>query len=122
MLIYIYPHLFHFRRFHPSEPTSPYHPESCHKNSKQLIVMYVKVKSTMFIDTLQFELTEGPHAYLKAVLKDDKGSVCSTLDTVLPSEQRIFTWRGLNDLPYGVYTLEMLEGGDNLKTRLVKRI
>ena len=84
--------------------------------------MYVKVKSTMFIDTLQFELTEGPHAYLKAVLKDDKGSVCSTLDTVLPSEQRIFTWRGLNDLPYGVYTLEMLEGNDKLRTRLVKRI
>ena len=84
--------------------------------------MYAKVKSTMFIDTLKFELKAGAQAYLRAVIKDDKGSVCSTLDTLLPSEQKEFTWRGLNDLPYGVYTLEMSEGEDNQKTRLVKRI
>jgi hypothetical protein len=84
--------------------------------------MYAKVKSTMFIDTLKFELIAGTQASLKAVLKDDKGSVCSTLDTVLLSEQKEFTWRGLNDLPYGVYTLEMLQGDDRLPTRLVKRI
>ena len=84
--------------------------------------MYAKVKSTVFIDTLKFELVAGAQAYLKAVLKDDKGSVCSTLNTFLPSGQNEFTWRGLNDLPYGVYTLEMSEGDDNMKTRLVKRI
>jgi len=84
--------------------------------------MYAKVKSTIFIDTLKFELTAGTQAYLKAVIKDDKGSVCSTLDALLASEQKEFTWRGLNDLPYGVYTLEMLEGNDKLRTRLVKRI
>ena len=85
--------------------------------------MYAKVKSTMFIDILKFELTAaGTQASLKAVLKDDKGSVCSTLDTVLPSEQKEFTWRGLNDLPYGVYMLEMQEGEDKVRTRLVKRI
>ena len=84
--------------------------------------MYIKVKSTMFIDTLKFELNDSPEAYLRAVLKDDKGSVCSTLDTALDSGQKEFTWRGLNDLPYGVYTLEMSEGQDKLRTRLVKRI
>ena len=84
--------------------------------------MYAKVKSTMFIDILKFELTSGTEASLKAVLKDDKGSVCSTLDTVLPSEQKEFTWRGLNDLPYGVYMLEMQEGDSQVRTRLVKRI
>lgn len=84
--------------------------------------MYAKVKSTMFIDILKFELTTGTQANLKAVLKDDKGSVCSTLDTVLPVEQKEFTWRGLNDLPYGVYMLEMQEGDDKVRTRLVKRV
>jgi hypothetical protein len=84
--------------------------------------MFAKVKSTMFIDTLKFELTAGAQDNLRAVIKDDKGSVCSTLDTVLGSGQKEFTWRGLNDLPYGVYTLEMLEGNDRLRTRLVKRI
>ena len=76
----------------------------------------------MFIDTLKFELTTGSPASLKAVIKDDKGSVCSELDTVLNGEQKEFTWRGLDTLPYGVYTLEMLEGESQLRTRLVKRI
>jgi len=84
--------------------------------------MYAKVKSTMFIDTLKFELTTGAQYSLRAVIKDDKGSVCSTLDTILPGGQKEFTWRGLNDLPYGVYVLEMQEGEDRMRTRLVKRI
>jgi len=84
--------------------------------------MYAKIKSTVFIDALKFELVAGAHACLKAVLKDDKGSICSTLETNLPGEQKELTWRGLNDLPYGVYTLELSEGEDNLKMRLVKRI
>jgi len=28
----------------------------------------------------------------------------------------------LNNLPYGVYTLELTQGGDEMKMRLVKRV
>ncbi len=84
--------------------------------------MYAKVKSTVFIDTLKFELVAGSQPYIRAVIRDDQGSVCSTLNTLVPSEQKEFTWRGLNDLPYGVYTLELSEGESNHQMRLVKRI
>ena len=36
--------------------------------------------------------------------------------------EQTLTWRGLNDLPYGIYTLELSQGEDELKMRLVKRI
>jgi hypothetical protein len=84
--------------------------------------MFAKVKSPVFIDALKFELIAGSNASLKAVLKDDKGSVCSTLETTLPDELQELTWRGLNDLPYGVYTLELSHGKDEMQMRLVKRI
>ena len=84
--------------------------------------MFAKIKSTVFIDVLKFELVAGAHACLKAVIKDSSGSVCSTLETTLPDEQKELTWRGLNDLPYGVYTLELSQGEDEMKLRLVKRI
>jgi len=84
--------------------------------------MFAKVKSSVFIDTLKFEWEAGSNTSLKAVLKDDKGSVCSILETTLPDEQIELTWRGLNDLPYGVYTLELSHGKDEMQMRLVKRV
>jgi hypothetical protein len=83
--------------------------------------MFAKVKSPVFIDVLKLELT-GARACLRGVLKDDKGSVCSTIEATLPDEQKELTWRGLNDLPYGVYTLELSQGEDAMQMRLVKRI
>lgn len=85
--------------------------------------MFAKIKSPVFIDALKLEFITGTHASsLKGVLKDDKGSVCSTIEATLPNEQKELTWRGLNDLPYGVYTLELSQGEDAMQMRLVKRI
>jgi hypothetical protein len=36
--------------------------------------------------------------------------------------QQSLDWEGLNELPYGVYTLEVSQGADEMKMRLVKRI
>jgi hypothetical protein len=76
----------------------------------------------MFIDALRFELAGSVDPSFKAVLKDDKGSICSTFETILPASQKELTWRGLDELPYGVYTLELSHGNDNMNMRLVKRI
>lgn len=84
--------------------------------------MFAKVKSSIFIDALQFELVAPKGDYLRGVLKDDTGSVCSTLERDLSSGREQVTWSGLNDLPYGVYTLELSQGEDEMKMRLVKRI
>jgi hypothetical protein len=84
--------------------------------------MYLRVKSPTFIDHLTFELDQPQKSMLKAVLKDDKGSVCSALETEVKRGPQVFDWKGLNDLPYGVYTLEVSQGEDEIKMRLVKRV
>ena len=84
--------------------------------------MIAKVKSATFIDTLQFELRAPSHPLLRAVLRDEKGSVCSQFETVFMEEQPEITWKGLNDLPYGIYTLELSQGEDKILLRLVKRV
>jgi hypothetical protein len=84
--------------------------------------MFAKVKSTVFIDSLKLELTTPVDTSLKAILRDDKGCVCSTLETTMPVRNNEVIWRGLNNLPYGVYTLELTQGEDEMKMKLVKRV
>jgi len=84
--------------------------------------MFAKVKPTVFIDSLKFELMAQGNASFKAILRDDQGYVCSTLEAPMPVKDNELVWRGLNTLPYGVYTLELIQGNDEMKMRLVKRI
>jgi hypothetical protein len=84
--------------------------------------MFAKIRSSMFIDALQLELTAPIGNSIRGVLKDDKGSICSTLEKDLAAETERFTWTGLNDLPYGKYTLELSQGEDAVQMNLVKRI
>jgi hypothetical protein len=84
--------------------------------------MFAKVKSQVFIDNLVVELFHSDCPILKAVLKDEQGSVCSALETNLQLNQQFVVWKGLNDLPYGIYTLELSQGEDEMKTRMVKRV
>ena len=84
--------------------------------------MFAKVKSSVFIDELQLELVAPKGNCLRGVLKDDKGSVCSTLERNLSHDREAIIWDGLNGLPYGVYTLELSHGEDEMKMNLVKRV
>jgi hypothetical protein len=85
--------------------------------------MFAKIKPSIFIDALQLELS-APHAgnFLRGVLRDDKGSICSTLERDIMHEKEQFTWTGLSHLPYGKYTIELSQGEDEMKMSLVKRI
>ena len=69
--------------------------------------MLAKVKSPVFIDALQLELKSTKGRHLLAVLKDVNGRICSSLKKDVATENEQFTWTGLNDLPYGTYTLEL---------------
>ena len=84
--------------------------------------MFAKIKSSNFIDALQLELINFTDSYLKGILKDDKGSICSVLERNVPTSQKQIYWPGLNDLPYGRYTLELSQGGEEMRLNLVKRI
>jgi len=84
--------------------------------------MFAKVKSSNFIDALQLQLTTPKGNCLRGVLKDDKGSVCRTIEKNIYTDREELTWGGLNDLPYGKYTLELSQGDDEMKMNLVKRV
>jgi hypothetical protein len=84
--------------------------------------MIAKVKSATFIDSLQFEMVAASQNMLKAVLRDEKGSICSQLETNFVLNEPEITWKGLNDLPYGVYTLELSQGEEKIRLRMVKRV
>ena len=84
--------------------------------------MFLKVKSPVFIDRLTFQVDQPQKCMLKAVLRDDTGIVCGAMETEVEKDQQELNWSGLNDLPYGVYTLEVSGGKDEMKLRLVKRV
>lgn len=84
--------------------------------------MFAKVKSSVFIDALQVQLNSDNRDCLHAVLKDDNGFICRTLKRDIATEKEVLTWGGLNDLPYGRYTLELSQGEDEVTMNLVKRI
>jgi hypothetical protein len=84
--------------------------------------MNLKLRTLVFIDRLTFEVNEPQPRLLRAVLKDDQGSICSALETEMTQDSQVFDLEGLSDLPYGEYTLVVSQGEDELKMRLVKRI
>lgn len=84
--------------------------------------MFAKIRSSIFIDALQFQLNTPKGDSIRGVLKDDTGSVCSTIERDINSEKELVTWTGLNELPYGRYTLELSHGSDEMKLNLVKRV
>ena len=84
--------------------------------------MFAKVRSSTFIDTLKVELASTSRNSLKAVLRDDAGTICRNYETDLEIGQPELTLKGLNDLPYGVYTLVLSQGEDEVRLRMVKRV
>jgi hypothetical protein len=84
--------------------------------------MFAKIRSSVFIDALKLQLTASRGYFLRGVIRDDKGSVCSTLVKSIMDEKEELNWTGLNDLPYGRYTLELTHGEDNVKMNIVKRV
>jgi hypothetical protein len=88
----------------------------------QTITMFAKLRSNVFIDALTLELVAPLQSSIKAILRDERGCECSRLEANIPQGDKTVTWKGLNDLPYGVYTLELSQGEDEMKMRLIKRV
>jgi hypothetical protein len=83
--------------------------------------MFAKVKSTTFIDSLKFELSSDGDSPVRGILRDEKGCICSEVEMRRQKNNELI-WRGLNNLPYGIYTLELTKGEEEVKMRLVKRV
>ncbi|MEY2916825.1 MAG: hypothetical protein RIS73_539 [Bacteroidota bacterium] len=84
--------------------------------------MFAKIKQAFFTDSLTIEWDKITADPLKFVLKNDEGVICSTLETTQVYNQKYFNWRGLNDLPYGRYFLELSNTEGDQLLKLVKRV
>ncbi len=83
---------------------------------------FAKVRTAIFIDTVYLEFPENKTSYFKAILKDDTGSICKVLETMLSINHQKFSWEGLNDLPYGKYTMELYNAGNEMQLNMIKRV
>jgi hypothetical protein len=84
--------------------------------------MSARLRTPVFIDSVIFEFPNPSASSLRAILRDECGVVCSTLDTEIPIGSNTFRWSGLNDLPYGIYTIEYALGNVEECQRMVKRV
>jgi hypothetical protein len=84
--------------------------------------MVAKIKSSVFIDALKFKLNAPAGSCVRGVLRDDAGIICRTIEKDAFTGDEEIIWNGLNDLPYGKYTLVLSEGEDEIKVNLVKRV
>jgi hypothetical protein len=84
--------------------------------------MFAKLKSPVFIDAFRLEVSAPKGNCIRGILRDEKGSVCSTLERNIEADTRELNWNGLSDLPYGRYTLELSHGDDEMRVNMVKRV
>jgi hypothetical protein len=84
--------------------------------------MNAKVKYSTFIDSVHIELNHCTEDAVKAVLRDEHGSICRQMETEILEAPARLTWKGLDNLPYGVYTLELYQGKEEVRVRMVKRV
>lgn len=93
------------------------------KTHTQPIIMLAKPKSQVFLNTVVLELDQHHRPIsLHATLKDEKGSVMGRFFTEIEEDQTNVNWDGLDNLPYGVYSLELTDGEREARIRVVKRI
>ena len=84
--------------------------------------MLPRVKTAVFIDFLNLEVDELSYSSVSAVLKDEDDKVMLNLNLNVPKGEKQIRWNGLNNLPYGIYSLELSNGEEISKIRLVKRV
>ena len=84
--------------------------------------MFLKIRQRFFLNDLVIEIQEPQKSSFTALLKDNNGAICRSVKMETQKNQSVYIWNGLNELPYGVYTCEILGGIEAMKTQLVKRI
>lgn len=80
------------------------------------------VKPATFIDFFKVKLASCTLNGLTAILKDETGYECGRLETILKTDSTELTWKDLHHLPYGIYTLVLSQGEDEISLKMVKRI
>lgn len=83
---------------------------------------FAALKTPIFTDSLSVQLFNCLQGLIEAILIDENGTVCRKVETELNENTQEFTWDGLNDLPYGIYTLQVMQGLNEMNVRIIKRV
>lgn len=83
---------------------------------------FASLKTPIFTNSLCVRLASCLEGFIMGILLDEHGTVCRQLEAELPENSQEVVWEGLDDLPYGVYTLQLLQGDQEMNLRIVKRI
>ena len=84
--------------------------------------MIAKPRAASFIDNLIIEVREAFAMPLLFLLRNEDGKICCKTEKRITNDSESVNWEGLNDLPYGIYTLECSQGNEKVETKIVKRI
>ena len=83
---------------------------------------FAALKTPIFTDTVSIQLINCLQGLMEAILLDENGTVCRKVETEVSENAQEFNWEGLNDLPYGIYTLQLLHGLNEMSVRIIKRV
>lgn len=83
---------------------------------------FANLKTPIFTDTLYVRLAYCLQGLIEGILRDEHGTICRKMETEVNGSAQELTWDGLNDLPYGIYTLQLSQGLHELNARVVKRV
>jgi len=83
---------------------------------------FASLKTPIFTNALCVRLASCLQGLIMGILLDEHGTVCRQVEAELTENSREFTWDGLDDLPYGIYTLQLLQGNNEVNMRIVKRV
>jgi hypothetical protein len=83
---------------------------------------FASLRTQLFVDSLQIHLNSRSADSIMGILRDEKGMICRQLQTTLAENSSELSWKGLEDLPYGIYTLQLSQGENEMLLRLVKRV
>lgn len=84
--------------------------------------MLAKPRSSTFIDNLTIEVEDIAQAPVQVILRSEDGKICCKTEKRVHPTTHLINWDGLNDLPYGIYTLECSQGAETVEVRMVKRV
>ncbi len=83
---------------------------------------FASLRTPIFTDTLCVQLAHCLQGLIEGILLDEHGTICRRLEKEMAENAQELTWDGLNDLPYGIYTLQLLQGANEVNMRIVKRV
>lgn len=84
--------------------------------------MIAKPRTSTFIDNIVIEIQEALTIPINVSLRNEEGEICCKTERKISLKNEQIKWEKLNDLPYGVYTLECCQGEVIIETKMVKRI